>query len=131
MGKTIENVMPMQIIEYACEFMGITLDDFATQSRRQDIVLTKVLVTYCLLYLGVSNTMIGKIILKKHCTITHYKVLINDDRLTQHKLWEFGNFLSERGIELVSLEDWLKEIRGRHLTGCVIRQYNKDNLTFN
>ena len=126
-SRTLHNVMPLELIKFVVEFMGISMDDFGGRSRKQSIVIARVLVTYCLLYVGISNTMIGKIILKKHCSVTHYKKLIFDDALVQRKIWEFGEFLSDRDILLPSLESWSDVMSGRYGYDGVIRQYTKNN----
>jgi chromosomal replication initiation ATPase DnaA len=102
----ITKMMPMDLILSVIEFVGITEDDFASKSRKQPIVITKVIVSYCLLYMGVSNTMIGKIILKDHASITHYKKLVENDLFIQRWIERYKKHMEDLGWYVPSLEEW-------------------------
>ena len=105
------NLTPKGLVDAICDFMHLE-GNIGSKSRKQEYVFARVLVSYCLLYEGISLSMIGKVVLRDHSSISHYKRLIEDDYVFQKHLRRFKEFMNDEGVFIPSLETWIKNERG-------------------
>ena len=102
-------------IESAAEFMGYTVEQVTSDSpyKPQTLVVARMLISYVLLYMGLSCVIIGDKIGRKHSNIIHYKNIIRYDRLFLTNLKGFISFMEERGIEIPECDAWYSLLRDR------------------
>lgn len=114
-----------ELIRLVVEFSGITTDELFSRCRKVEYVQARALVAYVLCYYGISNTLVGKVLLRHHASITHYKRLFLDDKLTQTNLGFFKDFMAGKGYFVPSLETWVADLSEMNVSGTVIRSYEK------
>jgi len=103
------------IIDGAAEFMGYTSEQVRSTSpyKPQTLVVSRMLITYVLLYMGLTGSIIGHIIGRNHATIIHYKNLFEYDGLFQSSLAGFIVYMAERGVEIPEYHAWHCLLRDR------------------
>jgi len=115
--KHINEILPSRIVKMACEFEGITEQQLETRSRKAEHIMVQRYVTYCLMFLGFSTKMIGKLVLRDHATVIHYKktILNEQNGKIQNKLREFRYYMRQNDVVIPSLENWKEKLTERNI----------------
>jgi len=117
MEQHIKDILPSRIIRMACEFEGITEQQLETRRRKAEYIMVQRYITYCLMFLGFSTKMIGKLILRDHASIIHYKKGLLDEQngKIQNKLREFRYYMRRNDVVVPSLENWKEKLTERNI----------------
>jgi len=114
--KELCDVIPYTLIQYACDFKGITVKELHSKSRKREIFITRVLVAYMFLYLGFSLNYIGRYFLNRdHSSVMYYKTKLvgNLDFLVRNELRAFRIYLFDNGVELPNHGQFVQTVRKR------------------
>lgn len=111
--KYIDDIRIDELIAYILDFTGIKDSDLGSKSRKMENVTARVLLSYCLLYFGIKTTIIGKIVLRDHSSVIHYKKLIQNDHYMQRVIKEFSWYMQDRDIVIPGFIEWSKRVETR------------------
>lgn len=91
-----------KIVDCVCEVFNVSMDELSSKNRMRELLYPRIAIAYLMrdrLYL--SNTKIGKILNRKHPTITYYinEVYPNEykyNKAFRDKMMKIEKVLSER-----------------------------------
>ena len=116
--KELEECFIDPVTDYVAEFCHVEPEELKSRNKRQQLVLARMLASYCMLYLGFSTILIGELISRDHSSIQHYKNLYRYDSLFNDHLYRFTIFMADKGIVIPSYEKWEEKLRGRNQVRC-------------
>ena len=111
--RNICDTIEYDIIQWVTEYKEVSLVDVLGKSRKRNLFIARMLISYCLLYRGVDTLeTIGFKIGRDHSTVHYYKGIFigGMDVLVNYELRMFALFLEKRGVELPDLEAFKKRM---------------------
>lgn len=115
--KTLNNVLPSRIIALVCDFEGIGQEELENQSNNGKAVMARKLITYCFIYMNLSYSIIGKLLLRNRASMVYYKnsLLNMKDNLMQIRLYEFKKYMGKHNIIIPGFIDWKRNLVKRKI----------------
>ena len=115
--RELYEIMPFQVVDLVCEYKGVTAREMRGKSRKQELVMARIMTAYLFLYIGWGLETTGKLINRDHASISHYKkiLLSNSDVLVNQNIKGLRLFLFDKGILVPNQAKFRHTVRQRNI----------------